>query len=210
MGNKVLWFEGAGCVERGNVENCRIRTAFTNDEGSILYLELSGMEVTKHTSDTLKNFRNVGFIDHCHYIRIGNGDRDGSLHDCERKVHFEYCKKGILEFVNEYLRCSFDEIRVTDMFYGYHVHRHPAVNGMRYNIMEDFVFDEEKAAAARNAFNAIDMDIRSRLGERYSKITLSSIGSDSITVRCYASAESMRKHGMNPEQREIEVKFHKR
>ena len=29
---KTLYFEGAGCVPRNDVENCRIRTAFTNKD----------------------------------------------------------------------------------------------------------------------------------------------------------------------------------
>jgi len=37
--NKPLFFEGAGCVERGELENCRIRTAFTNDKGVIYVID---------------------------------------------------------------------------------------------------------------------------------------------------------------------------
>lgn len=31
--SKTLYFEGAGCISAGEVANCRIRTAFTNDDG---------------------------------------------------------------------------------------------------------------------------------------------------------------------------------
>lgn len=30
---KTLYFEGAGCIPANDVENCRIRTAFTNKAG---------------------------------------------------------------------------------------------------------------------------------------------------------------------------------
>ena len=36
--SKVLYFEGAGCVPCNDVENCRIRTAFTNNEGEKVYI----------------------------------------------------------------------------------------------------------------------------------------------------------------------------
>ena len=42
--SKTLYFEGAGCVPRGDLENCRIRTAFHLDNGKRVYLEISGFE----------------------------------------------------------------------------------------------------------------------------------------------------------------------
>ena len=54
---KTLYFEGAGCVPRGEVENCRIRAAFTNDNGEKNYLEMNGMEVSgKQNQKTLPRF----------------------------------------------------------------------------------------------------------------------------------------------------------
>ena len=196
MSNKVLYFEGAGCAERGDVENCRIRTAFTNDQGKRIYLELSGMEVTKHTMKHLQayGYMNIGYVDHCHEIF-------GEILPCERGVNFEYSKAGILDFVNRHLACSFDEIKVTDSFYGYRVHK----DGGGCNFMEDYAFNDEKADAARKAYNKIDMEIREQLGEKYSKISLYSIDDNAITVRCYASDKSMREHGLDPEKRFLTI-----
>lgn len=56
---KTLYFEGAGCVPCGEVENCRIRTAFRDADGRAIYLEITSIEVTKHTSKMYKHFRNV-------------------------------------------------------------------------------------------------------------------------------------------------------
>lgn len=199
MSNKVLYFEGAGCVPRGDVENCRIRTAFINDEGKRIYLEMSGMEVTKHTPITLKGFSNVAYVDHCHYITDERPNDDCNKHrlPCERKVHFEYCKEGILNFVNSELHCSFEKVVITDTFDGYRVHK----DGGGYNLMDEFRYRPERAARARKAYEKIDMEIREKLGEKYSKISLYTLGDYAITVCCYASDKSMRDHGLDPTKR---------
>ena len=196
---KVLFFEGAGCVERGDLENCRIRTAFRNDEGKAFYLELSGFEKHKWTPDYLKHFENVGHIDYCYEL---GKDGEKLRADIERK-NFEYSRQSILDFVNREMGCSFTDIVITDMFYGYRVHK----DGGGYNFMEDHDWNVEKAHAARQAFFDIDMKIRKQLGEKYSKISLWEIGSDSITVKCYASDTSMLAHGMDPKNRFITVEI---
>lgn len=196
---KVLFFEGAGCAERGDMENCRIRTAFRNDEGKGFYLELSGFEKHKRTPDYLKHFQNVGHVDYCYELGE-NGEKLRA--DVERK-NFEYSKQSILDFVNQELGCSFTEIVVVDMFYGYHVHK----KGGGYNYMDDHDWNVEKAHAARQAYFEVDMRVRKQLGEKYSKISLHEIGFDHITVRCYASDTSMLAHGMDPKNRIITVEI---
>ena len=46
--SKTLFFEGAGCVPCGEVANCRIRTAFTNNDGKKVYIEFISYTVTKN------------------------------------------------------------------------------------------------------------------------------------------------------------------
>ena len=204
---KVLFFEGAGLVERGDVENCRIRTAFRNDAGKGFYLELSGVEPTKITPERLRGFMNIGFVDYCYELGVNTSrfrfDGEEQIRFEIEKYNFEYSKQGILNFVNSVLGCSFTEIVVVDMFYDYHVHK----DGGGYNFMEDHDWNVEKAHAARQAFFELDMKIRKQLGKKYSKISLHEIGSDSITVRCYASDKSMLAHGMDPNNRFITVTF---
>lgn len=212
---KVLFFEGAGCVERGDVENCRIRTAFTNDEGKGIYLELCGMEVNHKSPERYKQYLNAGFIDYCHYteqekierIHSGTGEvyyeyQYKVIKEIEHGLNFEYSKQGILNFVNEKLHCSFDEIKVLDCFDGYRVH-----NGCGYNFIEDFAYKPKIASARRNAFNKIDMQIREQLCKKYSKISLHDMDDKSITVRVYASDQSMKAHGMDTSKRIITVKI---
>jgi hypothetical protein len=196
---KVLFFEGAGCAERGDLENCRIRTAFRNDEGKEFYLELTGFEVHKWTPANLKNFENVGCVDYCYEI---GKDGEKCRFDIE-KHHFEYSRQNILDFVNSVFGCSFMDLVIADMFYNYRVHK----DGGGYNFMEDHDWDVEKAHRARMAYFAIDSKIRKQLVEKYSKISLWEIGPDSITVRCYASDKSMRDHGMDPDNRFITVEI---
>lgn len=200
---RTLFFEGAGCVPRGDVENCRIRTAFINDDGDMVYLELSGFEANKYMQKQFPELQNVAFVDHCYINGVVNEPvGGGSLNRYELgRVHFEYCKEEILNFVNGYLHCSFEKIIITDEFDGYRVHK----DGGGYNLMDSFKYDPEQAEKARQAFHKIDMQVREQLGEKYSKITLHSIMDGHITVRCYASDESMREHGLDPAKRFMTV-----
>ena len=194
---RTLFFEGAGLVPRGEVENCRIRTAFTNDDGDMVYLELSGFAPNKYMQQKFPESEYIAFVDHCYIHSEGDALRQFNL----ERVNFEYCKQEILNFVNGYLHCSFENIIITDEFDGYRVHKDHG----GYNLMNDFNYDPVKAEKARQAFNKIDMQIREQLQEKYSKITLHSIMDGHITVRCYASNESMRKHGLDPNKRFMTV-----
>lgn len=213
---KVLFFEGAGCVERGDVENCRIRTAFTNDEGRGIYLELIGFDVTRTSPDKHKVYKVAGFADFCHYtvqkpVRRLHSKTKKVYYDYEyenvkkiqRGMNFEYSKKGILDFVNENLNCSFTEIKVLDSFDGYRVHK----DGGGYNFIEDFEYKPEIAAARRAKYNEIDMQIREQLCEKYSKISLYDMDDESITIRIYASDQSLQLHGMDPDKRVIRIEL---
>lgn len=133
---KILYFEGAGCVPCNDVENCRIRTAFTNKEGNKIYIELlSGYKHTKveyeKNGGKLKNPKWVsedGYLscDFCHYITDDPeiDDCNKSRLDCERNTEMEkvkYTKENILAFVNENCNADFDEIVVLDSLAGYRV-----------------------------------------------------------------------------------------
>lgn len=198
---KVLFFEGAGCVERGEVENCRIRTAFTNDEGKQVYLELWGVEVNERTPARYKQYKNVGLVDYCIYSENGSEEKHYDF-DVESRS-FEYSKSGILNFVNVFLDCNFTDIKILDEFDCYRVHKG---NG-EYNFIEDYTYNEKRSQAARKAFYDIDMEIRKKMGEKYSQIQLISVEDDSITVRCYSSDEKMRSCGMDPNKRIIRVEI---
>lgn len=138
---KILYFEGAGCVPRSDVPNCRIRTAFHLDDGRALYLELTGLAVNKKVQKHLANFENAAFVDYCHFIK-GVSDEGHQHHKAERSgTNFEYSMAEILKFVNS-LGASFDAIEVLPTLAGYRVH---AEKG-GYNYGDEFPYDAELTA----------------------------------------------------------------
>lgn len=117
MKNKVLYFEGAGCVPRGEVSNCRIRTAFHLNNGQPVYLEIIGTEVTKHSGDTVKMYGPyAGIVQSCFEIHAADACEDENAHTIQRGISFRYTYADILRFVNS-LGASFDRVEVLDSGY---------------------------------------------------------------------------------------------
>lgn len=152
---KVLYFEGAGCENtyRGELSNCRIRTAFTNSEGKKIYLEILGYEKTQDDAKKYNRYPNynigdaIGFIDFCHYITD-----DPKIDDCnnsrlsyERNGNISYSYKGILDFVNEKCNCSFDSIEILGSLTGYRVFADSKDYGtyLGYNYGDEFQYNNE-------------------------------------------------------------------
>lgn len=159
--NKTLYFEGAGCVSRADVPNCRIRTAFHLDNGNAVYLEISGMETTRSTAPCYREFMNYGVIDHCFCI-TGTFDDGHSRHRFERgEFAFEYCQAEILRFVNS-LGASFDAIEVLPDLAGYRVH---GDGRNQYNFADEFTFDPQLLEARQT----IDANIRQKENNRSEK-----------------------------------------
>lgn len=159
MSKKVLYFEGAGWVPCNDVENCRIRTAFTNKEGKKIYIEfISGY---KHTVvEYGKNGRKLkqpktisekGYLtcDYCHYITDDPkiDDCNKSRLGCERNSNIEkvkYTKENILNFVNKYCNADFDEIVVLDDLAGFRVFSDGKQNTFAgYNYGDEFNYNKE-------------------------------------------------------------------
>ena len=139
---KTLTFEGAGCVPVNDVENCRIRTAFINDQGKVIYLEI------------IAGCNGNMCVDFCFYLTGEHDDKtamDGG-DDCNKSkvifkrrpiersldFHVKYTKANILAFVNRYCHCSFTDVEITNEFDDYHVY-----GGDHYNLMEGSAIDRE-------------------------------------------------------------------
>lgn len=122
---KTLYFEGAGCVPCNDVENCRIRTAFTNIEGKKIYIEfLSGYKHTRQKNGKIVSEPGYLSCDACFYITDDPeiDDCNKSRLSCERNQEIEkveYTKENIIAFVNKYCNANFDEIVILDNLAGY-------------------------------------------------------------------------------------------
>ena len=156
---KTLYFEGAGCVSSNNVENCRIRTAFTNKKGKKIYIELlSGYKHTKieygKNGRKLKNPKCIsedGYLscDFCYYITDDPeiDDCNKSRLSCEHNISMEkvkYTKENILAFVNENCNADFDEIVILDSLAGFRVFTGAHTETSKdYNFGDCFEYDSE-------------------------------------------------------------------
>lgn len=170
---KTLYFEGAGCVPSNDVENCRIRTAFTNKEGKKIYIEfISGY---KHTKTRKRVFSEPGYLscDACHYI-TDNPDIDDCNYSrlkCERNQEIEnvkYTKDNILAFINEHCNADFDAIVVLDSLAGYRVFG----NGERntpsmYNFGDVFDYDAELTRRRRKKVEEMKKNFCALFNQKY-------------------------------------------
>lgn len=165
---KTLYVEGAGWSKaiRGysDIPNCRIRTAFTNNDGKKIYFEVIADEVDKRRIKDKRNFgyplgTPLGFVDFAHYITD-----DQEIDDCnESKVYFNgqivershdsifiFTYENLKKFINERFNCSFDEVVCLNELTGYCVHSGKARKGWgtseMYNFGDEFPYDAEKTA----------------------------------------------------------------
>ena len=170
--SNILYFEGAGCAPRGEVENCRIRTAFHNADGKGIYLELIGNHIERRISDGQKYAADDCrmFVEFCFYL---TGDND----DCNRsriKITckdingdpIEYTKTTILNTVKS-LGGQFEKIVVLPDLAGYRVHR----DGGGYNFGDAFDFDPV-LTVKRELIHSHYYNIERQEGKRYPNFSL--------------------------------------
>lgn len=204
---KVLYFEGAGCVPSNDVENCRIRTAFTNRDGKKIYIELiSGskrvtIEYGKN-GRKLKNPKTIyedGFLwcDYCHYITEDPeiDDCNNSRLQCERNTtdRVKYTKENILAFVNENCNADFDEIIVLDSLAGFRVHADGKYNTPEaYNYGDAFDYDEELTRKRREKVEEMKKEFCVLFNQKYDN-TSYFIKDGKLTVRINTYDEALKK-----------------
>jgi len=201
MNNNILYFEGAGWSDADsskatNVSNCRIRTAFVNNEGKMIYLELQGngkpqyKSYGKFSGEVLDI---VLFIDFCFEITDINGKND----DCNKSrlgydktsmKSIDYTKENIVAWVNKALNCSFDSMEVLHDFEGYRVH----ADSQGYNLMNNHVVNPARTLARISAYKVIDLSYREHCKDKYSVIGVTSMDDQSITIKCHASEQRLK------------------
>lgn len=154
---KTLYFEGAGWpeTEKEYGLNCRIRTAFTNDKGNKIYLEIlcghKEREIIKGPKyeDIPDHYM---IVDSCNYITEDTENvqlvtnKEGHSLERDGNRTRPYTKEDILKFVNEECGCSFDAVEVLPEFSGYRVHKDSSRAGIAaaYNFGDEFPYDEER------------------------------------------------------------------
>lgn len=181
---KILYFEGAGCVPCNDVENCRIRTAFTNKEGKKIYIEfLSGYKHTKiefgKNGRKLKNPKWIsedGYLscDFCYYITDSPeiDDCNKSRLSCERNQDIEkvkYTKDNILAFVNKHCNADFDGIVVLDNLAGYRVFAdvNKCNTSKGYNFGDAFDYDEDLTRRRREKVEEMKKEFCTLFNRKY-------------------------------------------
>lgn len=206
---KTLYFEGAGCVPANDVENCRIRTAFTNKAGEKIYLEMSSG--CKHTrvrygvAGKLESPKKIittedGYIccDFCHYITSDPkiDDVNYSRLSCERnaELKMKYTKANILAFVNEHCNADFDEIVVLDNLAGYKVFADYTKNTVNtplmYNYGDTFEYDAELTKKRRAKVEQMKKEFEQLFNQRYDN-TSYYIKNGDLVVRLNVSDDAL-------------------
>lgn len=206
---KTLYFEGAGCVPANDVENCRIRTAFTNKAGEKIYLEMSSG--CKHTrvrygvAGKLESPKKIittedGYIccDFCHYITSDPkiDDVNYSRLSCERnaELKMKYTKANILAFVNEHCNADFDEIVVLDNLAGYRVFADYTKNTVNtplmYNYGDTFEYDAELTKKRRAKVEQMKKEFEQLFNQRYDN-TSYYIKNGDLVVRLNVSDDAL-------------------
>lgn len=175
---KTLYFEGAGCVPCNDVENCRIRTAFTNNEGKKIYIEfLRGYKHTRKANGKVVSEPDYLSCDSCHYITDDPeiDDCNESRLKCERNQEIEkvkYTKENILAFVNKYCNADFDEIVVLDNLAGYRVFadiENPKKRNTfaMYNFSDVFNYDAELTRKRREKVEELKKEFCALFNQKY-------------------------------------------
>jgi len=185
---KTLYFEGAGWPDADSskatdVGNCRIRTAFTNDKGQKIYLEISQAPAFNNKGKRIDGEYRM-YISHIFYI---TGDRDDENknripRDWDEIRTHDYTKENIVAWVNKNLNCSFYTMEVLDWMEGYNVH----ADNRGYNLMDNHIVNRERTKARNEAYNMIDQEYREHCNEKYSVITLKAMDNNTITVYCHS------------------------
>ena len=112
-----LIFEGAGCVPRGELENCRIRTAFHDSEGREIYLEIIGS--ANPNMKKIKDSDVLGFIDFAFHIDEEDGP---TMQRWIRNItKISYTRECILDYVELISGVRFDGMEIVE-YNTYHVH----------------------------------------------------------------------------------------
>lgn len=188
--SKTLYFEGAGWAEYNGI-NCRIRTAFTNNDGKKIYIEfLCGHTPNKKT----KTEYHFLHCDYCHYITNDPeiDDCNYSRLKCERKDtrHIEYTKENILDFINKNCNTNFENIIILDDLAGFRVHADGKHNTPEaYNYGDNFNYNEELTIKRRAKVEELKKHFTNLFNQKYDNTSYYINKNNELEVRINVSEE---------------------
>lgn len=201
---KVLYFEGAGMntYEAGeDVGNYRIRTAFINNEGQEIYLELGG---TKFDN---KN-RNGWYwrVDHVFNLSISKDENESRIN--VNKGMFEgYTKENITNWVNDNLNCNFETMEVLDDMEGYRVHGGYKDGEYQYNLMNNHKVNRARTEARKKVYNDIKTSFKEKSGEKFPCISVMAMDDEGINIRYNGYESNLVKTGITDRDQRILVNY---
>lgn len=181
---KTLYFEGAGwdgCKAEYNNINCRIRTAFHNNDNKMIYLELNGVHPNKYILAEAKKEKITLptthlYIAHAHYITDDKTTDDCNANniktiDYESQQKIEYTLENVKNFINKYFNCSFDNVVVLDNLAGFRVFADVKREGWgtsaMYNFGDCFDYDEELTLKRINKVNELKEHFKTLFNQKY-------------------------------------------
>lgn len=168
--NKTLYFEGAGWSEadssKETIGNCRIRTAFTNNEGKEIYLEMQ--TAPKYKGKIIERYGL--YIDYVHYITDDKDDCNNSRipYDYRNTVdNYNYSNEDITKWINKHLNCSFKDILALPDLAGYRVHK----DNRGYNLVDTFNYGIELTIKRENIKEHFN-ELEKSEGKKYPNFSL--------------------------------------
>lgn len=219
---KKLYFEGAGwdgAAKDYNGINPRIRTAFTNDLGHKVYLEILAGKRQKYMKGDPKYAAIPPLymaVDFCQYITEDSKvqrctgyplvNAKGEPLDRNMDRTRPYTLKAILKFVNEECHCSFDAVEVLPDLAGYRVHRDTSKSGTAqgYNFGDEFQYDPVSTRQMEKKVEELTAYYKSLFHQRYDNTSYWREGND-LHVRLNVSVIELEKAGIT--NREYVIHF---
>ncbi len=188
---KILYFEGAGMGfysdedrENSDVGNHRIRTAFTNNEGKKIYLEMGKSPMYNQKRKIVTHY--ALWIDSIHYI---DEHESRIKHDWQTlKTLYRYTKADITKVVNLLCNTDYSTIQVLPDLAGYRVH-----GDQGYNLIDDFDFNEpltQKRLKIKQYFE----DLEKSEGKKYPNFSIWADGKDPDKLHLLRHFNGYNKH----------------
>ena len=157
---KILYFKGAGYDEpeqnkQTDVGNPRIRTAFSDNKGKKIFMELRCNMTPKKLVGSDSTYFGIPCTVQ-YIVKDKNEENVFAENVFLKEKEFVYSISGILKFVNSIKNVHFDKIQVLRHLSGYSVFTE---NRERVNFGDEFVFDEglfHRRVAIRNYFYELE------------------------------------------------------